>query len=179
MADPSIYLTQERLKELFDYDPATGILRWRVDYGAARAGREAGTKNRHGYRIVCIDHRNYYTHRLVHFMLHGWVPPFLDHMNGVRDDNRDENLREVTKAQNAYNAKQWRNNTSGHRGVYWVKRDRVWKVIIQAERQSITVGSFDSLDKAINAHKEAVEKYHGEYAYDARDQHLATKPELC
>lgn len=99
-------INQKRLKEVLDYDPATGVFTWRVELNArGKVGDPAGC-NSWGYRVIRIDGRLYGAHRLVWLYVHGrWPDAMIDHVNGDRSDNRIENLREANSVQNAHNAK--------------------------------------------------------------------------
>ena len=113
-------LTQEKVKELFHYEPDTGNLVWRVDCGAHKvAGKIAGYLNNEGYLRIRIDGKGYQAHRLIWLYVNGaWPVNEIDHVNGVRNDNRISNLREVTNSQNLQNQrKPSLNNTSGFLGV--------------------------------------------------------------
>ncbi len=92
----------ERLTELLDYDPATGVLTWKVTRGRAVAGARAGSGRRgHAYRVVSIDHTLYAEHRLAYALYHGtdpW-PAEVDHWDQDPLNNRITNLRVATLAQ--------------------------------------------------------------------------------
>ncbi len=79
-------LTVERLRALLDYDPLTGVFRWRVNRGRVRAGAVAGHTKRDGYTEIIIDYRKRPAHTLAWFYVLGEYPNMLDHINGVRDD---------------------------------------------------------------------------------------------
>src|SRR5712664_3026918 len=97
-------LTAERLRELLNYDPETGIFRWDVVRRGCGIGKEAGTSVSAGYRQISIDRRAYSEHRLARLYVHGhWPLDEIDHINGVRDDNRLSNLRQATRSENAQN----------------------------------------------------------------------------
>lgn len=83
----------------------------------------------------------------------------VDHVNGVRDDNRISNLRIATPEDNARNKKQGALNKSGSMGVYWVKADRKWRVRIGVNGKYVSVGVFSNLEDALEARKTAEIKY--------------------
>jgi len=114
--------TLERLRELLDYDPSTGTFTWLVSRGNAIAGSIAGCVNGEGYWQIQIDGKRYYAHRLVWLHVHGvWPANQIDHINGVKDDNRLANLREATQSENKRNTGTYRNSTSGVKGVHFYK----------------------------------------------------------
>lgn len=88
----------------FNYNKDSGILTWRIKTErCVKVGEEVGFKHkREGYRCVCINRKCYQVHRLCWEIEFGDIPEGMeiDHINGVRDDNRIENLRLVTKADN-------------------------------------------------------------------------------
>ena len=99
-------LTQQELKKLVTYDPDTGIFRWAADVGTGKikAGEIAGSYDSKGYLRIGINGRKYKSHRLAWLYVHGCFPEDeIDHINRVRDDNRIENLRAVTGAENCKN----------------------------------------------------------------------------
>ena len=67
-------LTQKRLKELFHYNPTTGIFTWLVNKGNARIGYKAGTKKKDGYIQIRIDRKNFLAHRLAWLYNYGYLP---------------------------------------------------------------------------------------------------------
>lgn len=154
-------ITQSALKELLHYCPETGIFRWRVSLGTAKAGSVAGYLDGNGYQQIGIQGKPYLAHRLAWLYEFGEFPPNdLDHKNRVRSDNRICNLRPATKAENNQNCSMRRDNTSGHVGVYWYKRDKKWRAKIQINRKTTQLGRFTNLEDAIAARKAAELKYH-------------------
>jgi hypothetical protein len=86
---------------------------------------------------------------------------FTDHINKNKLDNRRENLRVVTKSQNAINSKQ-RKSASGKTGIRLYKDGRI-TARLTIDRKEIHLGSFATLEDAVIARKSAANKYHGEY----------------
>lgn len=125
-------LTQARLKELLNYDPETGVLMWISSNRGRRSGEIAGyikSGARGGYRRLELSGNQYPAHRLAWLYVYGqWPTQQIDHVNGVRDDNRIANLREVSPAENQHNQKKAR-GYSRHNNS-WVARIMVgWKLI--------------------------------------------------
>lgn len=95
-------------------------------------------------------------------------PPdlFVDHQNGDKTNNIRDNLRIATQSENTINHKISGYNTSGVIGVSWNKRDKKWEAYITKNKIRIHLGYFDNFDDAVQARKQAEEKYFGEWSYD-------------
>jgi len=162
-------LTQKRLKELLDYCPKTGVFTWRVSRaGSALAGTTAGTLQTGGYRQGRVDGKFYMFHRLAFFYVLGrWPKDQVDHVNGIRDDNRWANLREATASQNIHNRGASALSSSGVKGVY--PRGTRWyaKICVKGNRQHL--GVFDTIEEAAHAYSTAAETNFGEFAHNRRD----------
>lgn len=153
--------TAERLREVIDYDPETGVIRWRIKMSNNPAGKIAGGVWS-GYRAIRIDHKSHYAHRLAWAYYHGeWCPVEIDHINGDGTDNRIANLRPATKAENGQNRTRLnRNNTSGHPGVCWDKVNNKWAASIMVDRRSIRLGRFNTIEEAVAARLLAEQELH-------------------
>lgn len=89
----------------------------------------------------------------------------VDHKNHNRLDNRRQNLRPCTPAQNSSNTCKPSTNTSGFKGVSWDKSRKKWAAYITFQLKRINLGRFDVLEEAVCAYNEAAIQYHGEFAY--------------
>lgn len=97
------FTIHKRLKELLHYDPDTGLFTWLTDRGRAKQGDAAGN-HVNGYLRVRIHRKDYLLHRLAWLYVHGAFPTHqIDHINGVKDDNRIDNLRDVNQSENVKN----------------------------------------------------------------------------
>lgn len=146
-----IKLTQDIVRELLDYDPESGLLRWKKrdlkwfsggkhtperrqkSWNSRCAGRIAFTSRCYGYCSGRIFNVTFNAHRIIWLWMKGEWPEFIDHVNGVRDDNRWENLRKVSRSENCMNTAMKRNNTSGYKGVHWHSSTQKWKAEIKDE----------------------------------------------
>jgi len=157
-------LTQSRIIELFEY--RDGALFRKVNVGSTKIGERAGSINKtDGYRYVKIDGTCYPEHRII-YLFHFGIATLLDHINGVRDDNRIENLRPCTVQQNRYNAGLNKNNKSGVKGVFWFKRTKKWSARLGINGKQIHLGYFVNLDEARLIVETERKRLHGEFARD-------------
>jgi hypothetical protein len=149
MADDEL-ITAARARELFDYNPENGELRWKVS-DRGRTGCIAGWvwRNNRGkttsYRYVEVGNKGYPAHRLIWLMMTGeWPDPLIDHINRDGLDNRWTNLRVATAAINASNRGLRSDNKSGMPSVSWNRSRRMWHV-------NVHVGYFSSKEAANDA----------------------------
>jgi HNH endonuclease len=150
----------DRLRELFSYDPVTGLFTRLIRCGQSRfsAGSIAGAKHpRNGYIRVYVDGRYYLAHRLAWFMVYGTWPDTLDHINRVRSDNPIANLRLATPTLNALNRKTRVDNRAGVTGVFRCNDSRLspWRDHISVNRKLIGLGSFETKEQAVAARNAA------------------------
>lgn len=113
------HLTQARLQELFYYDQATGIFTRKVATSNVKAGKTTGSLDSKGHLNFRVDKRMHLAHRLAWLYCYGEFPSGqIDHINGVRTDNRIANLRDVPASINAQNIRRARaDNKTGFLGV--------------------------------------------------------------
>ena len=155
-------LTQERLKEVLDYNPETGVFVLRVDRGRTRAGMEAGCVRTDGYITIMIDTKACLAHRLAWLFVYGYLPENnIDHINQNSGNNWIDNLREVSRQCNLRNTGNRTNNTSGVKGVSWHIHVKKYQVGITVNRQQIHLGYFKSLLEAAEARRQAEITYWG------------------
>jgi len=153
----------EELHKLFEY--RDGALYWRQSRGSlAKAGDKAGCVNGRGYLVVGIDYRKYLVHRIV-WAMHGNEPvPVIDHINCDKQDNRIENLRAATQAENMCNSRMTRRNTSGVKGVCWSKSSKKWIGSVWFKKKIHHTPGFDCIDECAKAVMELRCQLHGEFA---------------
>ncbi len=160
------YPTQERLKEVFDYFPETGIFIRKPKPGKRniQTGRKVGTIHEDGYEYFGVDYKIYLAHRLAWLYMTGEVPDYLDHKNGIKSDNRFKNLRLATQAQNQLNHRKTCRNKSGIKGVCWVKRYSRWVAQASLNGKYNWLGSFKTIEEAEACVRAFREIHHGEFA---------------
>lgn len=156
-------LTQNEIKDLFEY--REGVLYWKIKpCNNVQIGDQAGNKNVRGYWVTGIQRKLYQNHRLIFMWHYGYLPQYIDHINGNTLDNRIENLRPATCLQNQHNAKKRNDNKSGVKGLSWDKQCQKWKAQIRYNGQKIYLGLFESLENAEEFITLCREMIHGEFA---------------
>lgn len=106
-------LTQERLKEAYHYDPESGAFTRLSGIGKGKVYVGEGSANGYGYINISVDGKTYLSHRLAFLYQLGHYPEYLvDHINGIKHDNRWCNLRDVTHAVNSINSPKSRSKVS-------------------------------------------------------------------
>jgi hypothetical protein len=156
-------LSQERLRELFDYNPETGDFIRRSGRSGVKAGAKVGYLHPFGYWYIRVDGKKYRAHRLAWLYITGaWPSGDIDHRNGIRSDNRFCNLREATREENAWNSKPKRRD--GLRGSYLPKRYKRWAAQIMKNGKSHRLGLFSTEMEAHKAYVAAATQLFGEFA---------------
>jgi len=154
-------ITQAELQKILHYDPETGLFTWLVDRLRAKRGQRADKIDQQGYYGIWLSNRMIKAHRLAWLYMTGaWPTQDIDHINGIRHDNRWSNLRICNKSENGQNRKKSSNNTSGHPGVYWMAGRARWRVIITSKNKRMLVGDFQTIEEAVEARKKAKTEYH-------------------
>lgn len=158
-------LTQERLKEVLDYNPESGVFTWRVKIARwIKVGDEAGTVDRQGYRIIMIDRKLYRRARLAYLYMEGVFPPnCIDHHNRIKLDDSWKNLRLATSRQNSQNTSLYINNTSGFKGVVWQSQNENWMARIHSDGKRKHLGCFNTPEEASAAYVAYAKEHFGEF----------------
>ncbi len=148
-----------------DYDPLTGIFRWKVTRGRfARPGTVAGSKNNYGYVVICLNRSMQQASRLAWFYVNNeWPPNDIDHINKTADDNRYANLRLATRSQNLYNRTSC--NRTGLKGVKINHKSRKNPYVAYIRLNGIHqhLGCFPSAQEAHRAYCNVAKTLHGEF----------------
>ena len=172
-------LTQEHIKELFEYDAGKLIWKKRPDthfatkracktWNSRFAGTTAGRHRPDGYCVTRVGQRIYKNHRIVFMLYHGYFPKQIDHINGDRADNRIENLRAADNATNQRNKGVRCDSKSGVKNVRWHGRTSKWQVRMSADGVKYSCGYYDTIEEASRAADQFRIKYHKEYANHGR-----------
>jgi hypothetical protein len=167
--------TAKRVRKLFAYDRETGVLRWRVNRGSARAGEIAGHLRQDGYIGIGIDGEDYLAHCIIWLGVHGeWPTSEIDHRDTCRSNNSWENLREATRAEQNSNRGIRSDNATGVKGITRLPSGLYSAAITKDGRGKIALGTFATLAEAADAWWAASREVHGEYARQDRrltDEH--------
>jgi hypothetical protein len=156
--------SQERLQEMFSYDPEVGLFVRRVRTSkSTHIGDIAGATTKNGYISISIGKVFYLAHRLAWKYVYGADPAlFIDHMDGDRANNRITNLREVTKSENSRNMRKalCSNKSTGLIGAYLHKGASKFHSQIKVNDEVVYLGQFDSAQEAHEAYVQAKRKHH-------------------
>lgn len=155
-------ITQERLKEVLNYNPDTGLFTRLVRTAyCTKVGDIAGTLDGNGYIAIRIDYKQYPAHRLAFLYMTGkWPENDTDHADGVRSNNKWTNLRDATRSQNCENQKKAHinNKSSGLLGAY--PNGKGFYAMIQIKGKRKYIGTFETKELAHEAYLNAKRELH-------------------
>ncbi|HDN1095979.1 TPA: HNH endonuclease [Escherichia coli] len=153
------------IKDFLSYDPDTGIFKWvKHRCQTAKPGDVVTYKDRKGYILLGWSRVYYRAHRLAWWWVYGEMPTKqIDHINGIRDDNRICNLRLADEFQQNHNRKTPVTNTSGVKGVNWSKPHNAWCARVAFKGTRYQIGYFQNLNEAEESLREFRVKLHGEF----------------
>lgn len=167
-------LTQNDIKKLLIYIPKYGVFVWRVRKGTNPgiktwnkrfAGTAAaGYTDKNGYCFLSINNVKFLVHRLVWLYVNGSFPPEeIDHVNGIRSDNRIINLRESTRSQQNFNRRLTEKSSTGRVGVSLFRGK--YRARIQIHGKKYYLGTFDSIESASAVYQDKSRELFGDYSY--------------
>jgi len=146
---------QKECLELFEYQDGNLIRK--------KNNKVMKAPNRFGHLRANIKGQNYFVHRIVFLMHHGYLPKQIDHIDGNPTNNKIDNLREVSLSQNAWNRNANTNSMSNIKGVRLHKCGK-YQVRLQVNNKSMHLGLYADLELAELVVTEARNKFHGVYA---------------
>jgi len=166
------------IKSILNYDPDTGIFTWKVNGNNqfVKVGDVAGCLYVNSKNLDCkyykikINQKRYLLHRLAYYHITGIDPAEneVDHINGNSLDNRFDNLRLATHANNGKNVKKRKDNTSGFKGVCWDKRAKKWQAKIKVNNKRIYLGYYNNKFYAALIYARAAKHYFGKWRRDRK-----------
>jgi len=170
---------QDYIKSIIEYFPETGEMIWKKRtsehhkspkvlnaWNSNFAGKVVGSIGKNGYKSAAIMNKyKVLVHHIAWIYMTGaWPEKYIDHKNGVRTDNKFDNLRPANESENSLNAKIRCDNKSGHKNVFWNCRVKKWNVKLSVNRKPIHIGYFDDLSAAALAAESARVTYHKDFA---------------
>lgn len=157
--------TQEELKAMYHYDPETGLFTHLMRRGKGQIGAIVGKRDVYGYIQMRVCNRLFKAHQLAHLYMTGEFverPYSIDHINGVRDDNRWCNLRKATYHEQVWNTGAHHHNKSGLKGAWPCKTTGRWQSILTDGENKLWLGRFDTAEEAHRAWLKAATELRGE-----------------
>ena len=157
-------ISHDDLVRLLDYEPNTGLFRWKTKISRkAVVGELAGCHRADGYVVIKLNGTRYRAHRLAWLYMTGqWPTEFVDHRDGDRSNNRWANLRLANRSENMWNMVGHSDSRTGLKGV--TRDDRRWIAQIAANGSSHWLGSFKTAADAQSAYAAAAIRYHRDFA---------------
>ena len=174
------------LKECFEFDPTSpSYLKWKNDrplhhfsseksykmWKIKESNKQINNLNTDGYYIVythTINNRitRFKAHRIIYAIANN-TNDFqgfnIDHIDCNKLNNNPENLRLATATQNQYNRGKQKNNTSGHKNIYFHKKFQKYTCSIRVNKKQVHVGIFETLESAIKARDKKLKEIAGEF----------------
>ena len=150
------------LREVLEYNQDTGIFTWKISRYKNKIGTIAGSFSSQKYWRIKIKGEECLAHRLAWLYVHGEMPnDEIDHINGIRHDNRICNLRCATTQENQQNIKKPNaKNKSGFVGVHWCKTYQKWVAAIRINKIKKQLGRFDSAEEAYKVYLQHKQTHH-------------------
>ena len=142
-----------------------GNLYWKIKKSnTTNIGDKVGCIDTKGYCVHKINRKIYKVHRTIFLMHYGYLPKYIDHIDGNPQNNCIENLRETNFSKNAFNRNKPRTNTSGVKNIFWRPKDKKWQVGLVLKGKFKSFGVYADIELAELVAIEARNKYHGEFA---------------
>jgi hypothetical protein len=159
-------ITQQYLQDNFDYNQNTGLfVRTKKTGNSTKIGVPLTCNKGNGYVVFSVQGKLQLAHRMAWLYIYGEIPSKnIDHINGLPTDNRISNLRIADQSQNTANSCLSKANTSGSKGVVWLKDAGKWRAGITVNYKFINLGRFENIDDAIQAYEAGSRKYFGNFA---------------
>lgn len=159
-------LTAERLRTVLRYEAETGEWTWLVtNSNRKKVGSPAGVRRPEGYKVIGVDGHVYRANRLAWLYMTGeWPKGEVDHKDTDTTNDKWDNLRDATDAQNNYNHSLRSDNTSGLKRVSFDKSRNKFKAYINTNGKQKFLGRFNTAEEAHTVACTAAAELHGEFA---------------
>lgn len=151
----------EALRNVLAYDPETGAITWAIERQGTRGiGQPAGNVNqRLGYLQIRANGKLHYGHRIAFALVTGRWPVLVDHINGVKTDNRWANLRESDRRHNQENRRRANKNSKTDLLGVRLNRDR-FGAALTVNHKTIHLGTYDTPEQAHAVYLDAKRMHH-------------------
>jgi hypothetical protein len=134
-------------------------------WSARFAGKACGSlkfKNRsRQYYTLKINYKDFLNHRII-YAIYNNITDFndkvIDHIDGNSLNNNPQNLRLVTTSENLLNSKKREDNKTGHKNIYFHKRDKMYECSIKTNGKRNWIGYYKTLEEALAARNFCIEK---------------------
>ena len=148
------------VKQSFDYDPVTGDVSWKIGNKRVKAGHVLRTMDDLGYYKVYLNKKRIQVHRLAWFLHYGYWAGIIDHINRCKTDNRINNLREVSRRENAENKDLKRSDSKQkYTGIEELPSGKFRaRIVVQGKRKSL--GTYKTAEEAHEAFINAKQTFH-------------------
>ena len=155
-----VVMTPDELKAALSYDALTGTFTRLTSAGGKQVGSVAGTVDAYGYLVITLNKKIYKAHRLAWMYTYGaWPSGDIDHINQDKQDNRIENLRVSTPAQNKLNISSYTNSSSDKLGVCYDSVRGCYVAQFKPNGVSVLYKRCDTEEEASRLYTEAKKKY--------------------
>lgn len=153
-------INADYVRSILRYDPETGLIHWLTTGTGRKPSLIAGSRQASGYWVTGIKNRIYKNHQLALLLATGrWPEHDVDHINGVKEDNRLCNLREVDHQINTQNRlKAHSNNVSGLLGAHKRKQRFIARILVNGTPHYL--GTYQTAEEAHEAYINAKRSLH-------------------
>jgi len=159
-------INEDLIKEFLTYNKFTGKFYWTKDSKFYKKNEVAGYLRPDGYEVITINGIKYLSHRLAFVYVNGDIGnSIIDHINGLRSDNRIDNLRISDKKSNARNCGIYQSNKSGFKGVTFIKSTGKWRASASFNGKSKHIGNYETKEFARDAYISFINENYGEFIH--------------
>ena len=140
--------------------------KWTSEFAGKPCGCINGRNRRNKYYVVRLNKKHIFNHRII-YAIHNSVTDFngkiIDHIDANSQNNDPRNLRLVTSSENQLNSRMPKNSKSGHKNISFHKRNKSYYCVIRIRGKDNWLGSFKTLEEALQARNSFMEKMKVEF----------------